>query len=98
MIMKMEKSWEKIFDLDKCIELGFATNDSQSIQATLWEIKPEWIHKVDFLQLNKQNLLIKELLKIQKLLNLFIVCVFYSRYFLVYFKNEHLLFVGFLII
>lgn len=48
MLMKMKKSWEKIFDLDKCIEMGFATNNSQSIQATVWEVKSEWIHKVDF--------------------------------------------------
>ena len=46
MLIEMKKSWEKIFDLDKCIKMGFSSIDSQSIQATFWELKKEWIHNL----------------------------------------------------
>ena len=48
MLLEMKKSWENVFDLDKCIQRDFTTKDSQSIQATFWELKAEWIRKVDF--------------------------------------------------
>lgn len=41
-----EKSWEKILDLVRMAELE--NPNGLSIQATMWEIKKEWVKKVEF--------------------------------------------------
>ena len=44
---RLARSWEKIFDLSRDFPDYILPNDMRSIQATLWEIRPEQIIKVE---------------------------------------------------
>ncbi|TDQ23829.1 DUF3841 domain-containing protein [Tenacibaculum caenipelagi] len=44
---EVEKSWEKIFDMDFNLEYYTSSFENKKIQATFWELKKEEILKVD---------------------------------------------------
>ncbi|TLS52392.1 DUF3841 domain-containing protein [Paenibacillus antri] len=45
---KIKKSWDLIFDLDFYFLFVNEPKEQSAIQATLWEIKIEWVRKITF--------------------------------------------------
>jgi hypothetical protein len=41
-----QKSWEKIFDIEHCYDGEI--DEYPTTQATLWEIRQEWVQKVEY--------------------------------------------------
>ena len=44
---RIEKSWVKIFDIEKCVPNWSTPLDQKSIQATLWEVNISQVKKVE---------------------------------------------------